>query len=82
MHPNDYTDGENVIDLELGDLPSADMDDIQNMIASRIEVMILHDIRDLDLPFSIRGIQLEINSLDISLSLDLEEEEDECGDLE
>ena len=78
MNPDDYVDGENNFDLELGDLPSADMDDIHDMIASRIQNMIFADIKDLDLPFSISDISLEINSLDITVNLDLEEvEEDE-----
>lgn len=77
MHPDDYTDGENTVELELGDLPSSDMDDIQDLIATRIEQMIIADIRDLDLPFSMRDISVEINSLDITLNFDLEEEEED-----
>ena len=53
------------------------MDDIQDLIATRIEQMIIADIRDLDLPFSMRDISVEINSLDITLSFDLEEQEDD-----
>lgn len=75
MQPDEYTDGENTFELELGDLPSADMDDIHDLIASRIENMVFADIKDLDLPFSVRDISLDINSLDISVSLDLEEVE-------
>lgn len=78
MHPDDYTDGENTVELELGDLPSADMDDIQNLIATRIENMIIADIRDLDLPFSMRDISVEINSLDLTLNFDLEEQEEDA----
>lgn len=81
MHPNDFTDGENNFTLENGDLPSADMDDIHTLIATRIENMVFADIKNLDLPFSVRDISIEIDSLDITVNLDLEElEEDEDHD--
>ncbi len=80
MHLLDYTAGENTVDLELGDIPSSDMDDVQDLIASRIEQMIILELRELDLPLSMGDLtSVEINSLDISVQFELNEEEDENG---
>ncbi len=80
MYLLDYTDGENTVELELGDIPSSDMDDIQDMIALRIEQMIILELRELDLPLSMGELtSVEINSLDISVQFQLNEEEEQDG---
>jgi len=77
MELDNLTDGENDLQFDIDELRSADMDDIHDLISDRIQDMISAEIKELDLPFDIKGFYINVDSLDISVNLDLEKVEED-----